>query len=361
MRVVEENRRLKKLKLQLETPEDLYFAALLIDEGDLVTAWTFRQIKVDREGGTERGDRVRVKLCVKVKKVEFQRFTDTLRVLGVIVEAPEWLEAKGSHHTIGLRPGDEVEIVKISLLKHHERILQIASGQVRVKGVISVDLDEVAAALLRPQGLEVLAVIPLPRPRKEGSLKAQVHENLKSVFSQLVAGLKSRNVDTLLIAAPRLVYDAAQGLLENLDLPTRFVEVSEGGLAGLHELMRREDLREVLKECALSAPKLALEELARRLGEDPDRVAIGVEEVSRALLVRAVETLLVLDEALLGDDRAAILKILEGASESAREILVVPPSLEKAELLKRGGGVAALLYFRVPRPTFEETPTTKVS
>lgn len=356
MRVLEEDRRLKRLKLQLETPEDLYFASLLIDEGDLVTAWTFRQLKVDRGAGTERGDRVRVKLSVKVKKVEFQRFTDTLRVLGIIIEAPEWLEAKGSHHTIGLRPGDEVEIAKSSLLKHHERILQIASGQVRVKGVVSVDLDEVAAALLRPQGLEVLAVIPLPRPRKEGSLKAQVRENLESILPQLVAGLKSRHVDDLLLVAPRIVYDAIQELFKLFNVPVRFVEVSEGGLAGLHELMRRGDLRELLKESVLTASKLALEELVRRLGEDPDKVALGVEEVSRALLVRAVETLLVLDEALLSDSRAAILRLLESASETAREILVVPPSLEGAELLKRGGGVAALLYFDVPRALLKEEP-----
>ncbi len=354
MRVLEEDRRLKKLKLQLETPEDLYFASLLIDEGDLVTAWTLRQLKVDRGTGTERGDRVRVKLSVKVKKVEFQRFTDTLRILGVIIEAPEWLEAKGSHHTIGLRPGDEVEIAKSSLLKHHERILQIASGQVRIKGVVSLDLDEVAAALLRPQGLEVLAVIPLPRPRKEGSLKAQVRENLESLLPQLVAGLKSRHIDDLLLVAPRIVYDAVQDLIQRFNVPAHFVEVSEGGLAGLHELLRRGDLRALLKESALSASKLALEELVRRLSDDPDKVAVGVVEVTHALLARAVETLLVLDEALLGDNRAAILKLLEIASETAREILVVPPSLEGAELLKRGDGVAALLYFRVPRPPLEE-------
>lgn len=345
MRVLEENRKLKKLRLQLETPEDLYFASLLIDEGDVVTAWTFRQLKVERGTGAERGERVRVKLSIRVKKVEFQRFSETLRVLGVIVDAPEWLEAKGSHHTIGLKPGDEVELVKSSLLKHHERILRLAVERVRVKGVMSVDLDEVAAAVLRPQGLEVVAVVSLPRPSKEGSLKVQVCEHLRSVLPRLVAMLKQRGADSILLAAPHLVQDAVRECLVNMGAPAVFVEVSEGGLAGLYELVRREDLRKLIEESALAVPRMALAELMRRLSGEPGRVALGVEEVSRALEARAVETLLVLDEALLSDQRAVVLEILEKASETAKDVLVVPPGLEGAELLKRGGGVAALLYF----------------
>jgi len=354
LRLLEEDRRLKRLKLQLETSEDLYFASLLIDEGDVVTAWTFRQLKVQREIGAERGDRVRVKLSVRVKKVEFQRFSDTLRVLGIIIDAPEWLEAKGSHHTIGLRPGDEVEVLKSSLLKHHERILQLAVQRVRVAGILSADVDEVAVALLRPQGLEVVAVISLPRPRKEGSLKEQLRENFKDLIPQLAEEVKRRNADLLLFVAPRLVRDAVKEFLERSSLPVRIVEASEGGLAGLYELMRRDDLKELLRERALLAPKLALEELIKRLDKDPERVAVGAEEVSRALSARAVEILLVLDEVLLGSEREKTLEILKNASNTARDIIVVPLELEGAELLRGSGGVAALLYFAVPEYSLGE-------
>ncbi len=349
MRLLEEDKRLKRLKLQLETPEDLYFASLLIDEGDVVTAWTFRQVRVQRGVSAERGDRVRVKLSVKVKKVEFQRFSDTLRILGVIVDAPEWLEVKGSHHTIGLRPGDEVEVVKSSLLKHHERVLQLATQRVKVAGILSVDVDEVAAALLRPQGLEVIATIPLPRPLKEGSLKAQLRENVKDLVPRLVEEMRNRNTDLLLFAGPRLVHDAVRDLLERTNLPVRVVETSEGGLAGLHELMRREDLRGLLKERALLAPKLALEELVRRLDRDPERVAVGAAEVLNALRARAVEALLILDEVLLSSEREKVLEILKNASDTAKDVIVVPLELEGAELLRRSGGIAALLYFAVPK------------
>lgn len=346
MRIIEEDHRAKKLRVQLESSEDLYFASLLIDEGDFVTAWTTRQTRVERASGSEKGERVRVKLTVQVKKIEFQRFSDSLRVLGIITDAPEWLSARGSHHTIGLRPGDEVEIVKTSLLRHHERILRVAALTTRLAGVVSVDVDEVAVAILRPQGLEILTTIDLPRYSKEGSLKEHLKAHLSKLLPQLVASLKSKGVEDLLLVAPGLVLE----VLADIGVPaSRLIEVSEGGLAGLYELLRRDSLRDFLEENAIFTSKRLLSELIDRLHRSPSKVALGSSEVLKALDARAVEALLILDEALLSEDRCKVLAILERASDTVRNVVVVPPGLEGAELLRSIGGVAALLYFSTDR------------
>ena len=342
MRILERGER-GRLRLQLESQEDLYFVSLLIDEGDLVTAWTSRQLRVERATGSERGERVRVKLTVRVKKVEFQRFTDSVRVLGVVTEAPEWLSALGSHHTIGLRVGDEVEIVKQAFTRYHERILRLASATAELAGVVSVDVGEVAAAVLRPQGLEVVSVVSIERPGKEGSLKASLGAQLSKVLPQVLSALRARGCRRIIVAAPELVLEVAKELVPD----AQYVRVAEGGLAGLYELLRSHALRGVLAELHMSEVRQALEELLSRLHRGSGKVALGVEEVEAALQARAVEALLVLDEALLGGERGRIASILERASETLRTIAIVPPSLEGAELLRRCGGVAALLYFDV--------------
>ncbi|MEM0344429.1 MAG: hypothetical protein QXP94_02760 [Thermofilaceae archaeon] len=344
MRILEEDKRANRLRLQIESPEDLYYTSLIIDEGDLVTAWTTRQVRIERAVESERGERVRVKLTVQVKKVEFQRFSDSLRILGVVVEAPEWLSVKGSHHTIGLKPGDEVEIVKTSLLKHHERLLQLALTATQLIGILSFDVDEATAALLRPQGLEVIATIGLPKPGKEGSLKEQLKTAIRKVLPQLLASLKSRGARDVVVAAPRLVLEV---LSEVGVTASRFIEVSEGGLAGLYEMVRRNALRELVTEEVYSKPRDLMKELIERLSRSPGRVAMGLEEVRRAAEARAIETLLILDEALLSEDRARVLTVLENAAATARNIVVVPPDLEGVELLRKSGGLAALLYFEV--------------
>ena len=344
MRVVEKDPRAKRLKLQLETPEDLYFISLLIDEGDVVTAWTTRQIRIDTATGSRRGDRVRVKLSIKVKKVEFQRFSDSVRVLGVVIEAPEWLSALGTHHTIGLRVGDEIEIVKESFLRYHEKILDMAIKLTKIIGIISIDFDEVAAAALRPQGLEILSVVNLPRPGKEGSIKDHLKSRLSDVIPQLVSSLKSKGCQSLLIAAPKLVLE----VVNEMGLPaSRLVDVSEGGLSGLYELLRSGSLTELVADEQLLTAKQALRELLERLQKTPGRVALGPDEVLKALEVRAVEALLMLDEALLGEKRGMIREILDKAPEALHRIIVVPPTVEGADLLRKSGGVAALLYYSV--------------
>ncbi|MEM1847909.1 MAG: hypothetical protein QXH70_02160, partial [Thermofilaceae archaeon] len=286
MRILEEDKRANRLRLQIESPEDLYYTSLIIDEGDLVTAWTTRQVRIERAVESERGERVRVKLTVQVKKVEFQRFSDSLRILGVVVEAPEWLSVKGSHHTIGLKPGDEVEIVKTSLLKHHERLLQLALTATQLIGILSFDVDEATAALLRPQGLEVIATIGLPKPGKEGSLKEQLKTAIRKVLPQLLASLKSRGARDVVVAAPRLVLEV---LSEVGVTASRFIEVSEGGLAGLYEMVRRNALRELVTEEVYSKPRDLMKELIERLSRSPGRVAMGLEEVRRAAEARAIE------------------------------------------------------------------------
>ncbi|MEM1521613.1 MAG: hypothetical protein QW407_01415 [Thermofilaceae archaeon] len=346
MRIIEEDKRTNRLKLQIESPEDLYYTSLIIDEGDLVTAWTTRQVRIERVAESERGERVRVKLTVQVKKVEFQRFSDSLRILGVVVEGPEWLSVKGSHHTIGLKPGDEVEIVKTSLLKHHERLLHLALTATQLIGILSFDVDEAAAALLRPQGLEVIAVINLPKPGKEGSLKEQLKTTIRNVLPQLLASLKSRGARAVVVAAPRLVLEV---LSEVGVSASRFIEVSDGGLAGLYEMLRRNALKELVAEEVYSTPRRLMNELIERLSRGPGRVAMGLEEVRRAAEARAIEALLILDEALLGEDRARVLTVLESAAATAKNIVVVPPNLEGVEMLRNSGGLAALLYFDVAR------------
>jgi len=349
LRVLELDDAHHRVRLQLETPEDLYFASLLIDPGDLVTAWTLRQVKVERVTGVERGERVRVRLTLRVKKVEFQRFTDSLRVLGVIVEAPEWLHAKGAHHTIALRPGEELELEKAAVLKHHYRILRIATSRVKPLGVVSVGDGELAVGLLRPQGVEVISTLVLPRPSKEGSFKDQIRRELESRLKKVIESLEGRGVGAVVFAAPQLALEVVRDLVTAVKprLKVRFTRVSEGGLAGIYELLRDERARGMFEEVRLAPAKDALRKLLELASRDPGRVALGLSEVKRALEFRAVKILLLLDEALLSSRREEVLEVLEEASRVAEDVVVIPSALEESAFLSRSGGIAAILYFRL--------------
>ncbi len=348
MRVLECDERRRIIKFQLETPEDLYFTSLIIDPGDSVTAWTTRQIKVSRGSGREeKGERVRVKLTLNVKKVEFQRFSDVLRILGIVEEAPEWLYAKGSHHTVGLRVGDEVVLCKQLIAKHHKRILELAVARTKVVGLLSVDFEELATGVLRPQGLEMISVAALPRARKEGSIREHLRNALSKHLRSILEQLEAKNVSQIIAVAPQLVLEVLGEELQGLRIPVKFFKTAEGGLAGIYEVLRDSEFKEVVENLVFSASREALSELLETMVKSPARVALGIEEVERALESKSVRLLLVSDEVFLSDKREKIMNILKSASDVVKDVIVVPPHIEGAYMLRRFEGVAAILYYDV--------------
>ncbi|MEM1508980.1 MAG: hypothetical protein QXY49_00035 [Thermofilaceae archaeon] len=352
MRILECDESRRIIKFQLETLEDLYFISLIIDPEDTITAWTTRQVRISRgDGSEERGERVRVKLTLSVKKVEFQRFSDVLRVLGVVEEAPEWLYAKGSYHTIGLKVGDEVLLCKQFITKYHKRILELAVTRTKVAGVLSVDFEELATGILRPQGLEIISVIALPRARKEGSIREHLEISLSKHLHSIIKQLEVKNVGQIIAVAPQLVLEVLGEQLHGLKIPVKFLKTTEGGLAGIYELLRDDRFKEMIENLIFSVSREALSELIETIMKSPARAALGIEEVKQALQSNSVKLLLVSDEIFLSDKREEIIGILRSASDVARDIVVIPPYVEGADMLRRFDGIAAILYYDAMFPS----------
>ena len=121
MKVLHQDSRTNEIKLLPETIDDLWHLYNLVDESDLVYAMTYRR-KEDRGDKLrpERMEKARMRLGIRVRKVEFHETDDRLRILGSIEEGPQDL---GQHHTLMVGPGDDISIVKPGWRNvHFERI-----------------------------------------------------------------------------------------------------------------------------------------------------------------------------------------------------------------------------------------------
>ena len=100
MRVLHRDPKTGEIKMRVENPDDLWHLHNLLLPGDLVRASTTRreEVKSDKVR-PERGEKVRVTLTIRVEGVEFQAFSDRLRITGVIVDGPQDL---GRHHTLNI-------------------------------------------------------------------------------------------------------------------------------------------------------------------------------------------------------------------------------------------------------------------
>ncbi len=354
MRVLELDVRRGLIRLIPEDVEDLYYLALIVRRGDVVRAWTKRSVKVDRGFRVERGERVRVYLGVRVEAVEFSEFANRLRVRGVVVEAPERIHAKGSHHTILVEPGKEVVVQKEELLKFELDLLRRSS---RPKGralVISVGDDHSVIGVLGASGVTVLAEIrnTWARRPEDSSLKAAYESYLSEVVAHLRRVLSRHEATVVVVLCPNLLRRWVEEALDEArvcrEAEVRVVTVSEGGLAGLYEFLRGEEALRVARRSSAVYERLQVDEVFRRLVSEPGRVLVGMEEVQLGSLCGAVDRLVVLDRLIRTlPDNEELMEVVRRVEESGGRVVIVSERSEAGAKLKSLGGIAALARYEL--------------
>src|SRR5512137_2507598 len=100
------------IELEAEDSDDLWHLYNLIDRGDRVCGNTLREVKVSRGSGEERGGRKRVFFCIEVEDLDFQSFTERLRIKGRVISGPEEINIQGSYHSFAVEPHDRITITK---------------------------------------------------------------------------------------------------------------------------------------------------------------------------------------------------------------------------------------------------------
>ncbi len=349
MRILE--REEDELKVVVERPEDLYYLALLLEPGDLVYSWTTRQIKVERRSGKSvRGERVRVYLGIEIKGISYHRFTKKLRIKGVVVEAPERFHAKGSFHTLSLGPGSEVRIIKVKGIRSfHEDILRRALKASERILIASIGDEEAAIGVLSRPGIRIVARIPAPpRSGKVSSLYEIYGDYVRRALEECFRIYEVEGCQRLLILYPSvfeaIIEEALRKKPRNVSLVR--VRVSEGGLSGIYEAMRSAAVREMIARARLEFEAEEVEEVLKALAKDSRYVALGLKEVKRAVALRAVKKLLIVDELFFEEKaRSELEGILEALLECGGELAIISSETEQGSIIKRLGGVVALLYY----------------
>ncbi|WP_446752302.1 single-stranded DNA-binding protein [Vulcanisaeta sp. JCM 16161] len=333
----------------VEGEDDLYVIYLLIDPGDVIYGWTVREFR-GREGS--RGERIRIYVGLRVEELEYHAFRGTLRVRGVLIEVPEWFEgARGSHHTMELTYGLEYRLVKPSGIDREfiSKVLEMFSGSSISVLLVSVSMEEVAVAHIRRFGRELLGTISIQGGGKEGEDSLdRFRRTLRNALTQVKQWVQSRRPTHIVVVGNHMTLSIARDVINEelgrLGLPIIYHEQGEGGLAGVYEFERVGV--DVLRKLNISLGQEYVNEVFNRLGAGNGLVAVGFDEVRKALEFGAVETMIVLDETYKergGEMRDLISMVLK----TRANLVIIPLSTEGGEKLRSIGGIAALLRFPI--------------
>ncbi len=341
-----------------KTLDDLWHLYNLIYKGDLVYARTTREVKLDVEySRPQKGRRVSVFLSIRVEDVLWDRSLNILRVFGKIHEAPEKIAGRGSHHTLKLAVNRPVTIMKEKWLKHQIDRLEMATRfEMPPIIVVSIDSEEYCIAVIRQYGVDVRVESKASLP---GKLEAEKRAKaLQSYFRKAAEALREiwqgSQCSILVIGvgfAKKRFVNHLKG--EAVDVAQSIVavkSVNSGGVAGIKEALRSGVLDKAFKHLRIVEEAKVVEEVLARLGKERSDVAYGLDQVKKANLFGAVESLMVTDFTLRDasdEERLDLEKLMREAEGKRGRVVVVSVEHEAGQKLLALGGVAALLRFPV--------------
>ena len=351
MKILEYNKDKGILELLIEVPEDLYYLFLILEKGDLAYSWTTRQLKFEgTKGESRKGERVKVYLGIRVEGIEYHKFTKKVRVKGVIIEGPEKIHSKGSYHTFSVGIGSKLRIIKDKISPYHEKILELASSKIKRTLVISIGDDEVALGIIRPQGIELIstwAISPI-KDENSKSINEMYLKPLKKVIDKILDYIKREKIEIVILASISLLEKLCKDLMVKF-LPKRvklfFVTVSEGGRAGIYEILRRNDLKYLFKDVRGLYERENIESLLLNIAKGDKKVAVGIKEILIALQAGNVKQIILVDDLLFSDSKNEIIKVLEKVLKMKGDILIIPGDTEHGSKIKKIGGAIARLYY----------------
>lgn len=333
-----------EISLITESLDDLWHLKYILEPNDVVYSFTKRRI----EGATdkirpEKAEKKVVRLGVKVEKVEFHKFSNRLRVHGVIVEGMD----VGAYHTLNIEEGSYVSIIKRWKNDQMERIREAEIAAKRPKVIIAtIEEGEASTGVVRQYGVEESFSLRTSLGKGEGSRRNEF-------FGELASQLKfaSEKVDAVILAGPGFTKEDFFDFLKTKEpeLAKKIVleDTSSIGISGFQEVLRRGAVDRIMQESRIGREAKLIEELMKEISKE-GKATYGMEEVRNAQSLGAIETLLITDELLRTERESnSIDEFLKEVEHAQGKIVVFSTEFEPGKKLESLGGIAALLRFKV--------------
>lgn len=344
MRVLHQDRKTGEIKMMVETLDDLWHLHNIVDEGDIVIAFTYRRDEVKSDKiRAERAEKKGMVLGIRVEKVEFHESESRLRILGTIVEGPQDL---GAHHTLNLGESDVLTVRKVDWTPSKlERVRRSVDDSKRPKLLfVALDNDEAVIAVARQFGMQEVARIYSSSSGKMYEQKGQndyYPEVIDKVRQAAEPGVP------LVVLGPGFAKEALVALGKEKEpevFRNAFVyHTGQTGMAGVHELMKAGLGAEVVQGSRAAQETKAVETVLERIAKD-GLVAYGPADVRQAVMAGAVDTLVVLDSEVRKGTAEELMTAVENGRGS---VIVVSERFEAGKKLEALGGLAALLRYRM--------------
>ena len=352
MKIIHKNLKKGILKINIENMDDLWYLSQIIDSNDIVKGKTIRKIKLG--DGSDKKTKIIKKtifIAISVKKIEFHKYSNILRVSGKIIAGPDDI-SKGSHHTFNLEPGKIITIEKPKFLKYQIEKINEAIKPTKTKILICVfDREESFFAISKKYGYELLSSIQGEVAKKDQKITI-TKSFYKEIIKQLEAYDKRYKPTNIVIASPAFWKEDLMKELINQDIKKKIVLANCSSVKqnAINEVLRRQEVQAVLKQDRIAKEVNLIEELLQEISKD-GKAVYGLRDTKKVAESGAIIKLLITDKFIQKKRQEerffSIEKIMKQIDSMQGDIIIISSDHDAGKKLDGLGGIGGILRYKL--------------
>ncbi|MCP8312108.1 MAG: mRNA surveillance protein pelota [Candidatus Methylarchaceae archaeon HK02M1] len=336
--------------LTLEDADDLWCLKRIIEPGDLISGETSRVIKrMGTYTRPDKGERVKVKIKLKVERAKLDSSFGRLRIFGKILEMPEDILTKG-FHSIVATPNYSLWIQKDRWKEIDLRILKDSEKATERFMIISMDRRDAGVGIVQGTHLQILPTVESGLAGKHYDMK---EKSSRPYYKEVIEVIKSvyRPCTEIFVAGPGNTKNSFVNFLsKQKDSFVGHAKIIDGiditGDDGVHMVLRSAQLRKYIEESKLAHVTALLEQAVKKIADGDDRIAFTFDEVKEASKLGAVDSVLISDKIFEhGIDEDDLAELLNSVEEFRGKGYLIDSSTDTGSQVMGMGGIVAILRF----------------
>jgi protein pelota len=344
-----------------QDPDDLFSIRRILSREDLVIATTTRVIKQEKEySRPDRGERISVKVWLRVDSLGFDKMVDRLRIKGIISNASSELVPRGSHHSLTLGIGDTITIEKKrDWLPYEKNIIHRFSDD-SLYLLVAVDLQECAVAKLSGTHLGIVPNIYSGQSGKRYHVQTSKAGEPEQFFDEITNILKSQlsaediehTTDKVIIFGPgetkKRLYNFLVRKEKNLSNLASVIEgIDVAGEDGILLFVRSPRMKEVMENSKISTVLSLLDDIMIFVSRGENRFAMGFGDVAKAAAMRAVESVIFSSSIFGTVEEDELVKLLNTIESQGASAFAIDSSTDIGMRVSSLGGIVSVLRYQI--------------
>ena len=332
-----------------EDSDDLFNLRRIIKEGDIVIGDTTRVIKQDKDfSRPDKGERIKIRISLKNKKISLDDVLDRLRIGGIISESNNELVPNGSHHSIILKVNDSIAITKKSWLPIEKNLIESNNKQMGFL-LVAIDKGDCGIARLIGTHLEFIPNIYSGAGGKRYKTSFKIEKFFEQIQQALFSTIKES--DSIIIFGPGETKKQFANFLQKSKTIKYKIQVVEGidsgGEDGIYIFTKSQTMKEIMSESKLAKVSSIIDEIMIMANKKSRKFTMGFDETFKANEFGAVDSLVFSDKIIQTNEEKQIIDFLNDAESKGVKAYGVDSSTDIGLRVTGLGGIISILRFPV--------------